>query len=727
MHIEDHVGREGPILLSPRARGLCSMANRTSAIALAIAFLPGTALAQDGAPADGQSGTSDGQLEEIIVTAQHRSQRLQDVPVAVTSLSAASLDQQGVTSTSDLSQAVPGLVFTSQLSAANAYIRGVGSQLFGPVSESPVAVYVDDVYIANPQGSVFSLAGTKQIDVLNGPQGTLFGRNATGGVIQIQTLDPTRDLKVDLSATYGNYDFVGLSGYVSGGLSDNVSTSLAVLYEDQGKGYGRNLFNGDDVNQQARNNISLRNRWMIELPTNTVIRLSADYARLGNNNAYQRPQGSVSPLPGAAPPIGYPGEYNTNIGAPDFTRLQTGGVSMKVDQDIGSLVLTSITAYRKLRNRNSLDQDQTSVAALDLTWETKFHSFSQEVRLQNSANGPFNWILGGYYYNAVGAFVDLKANGGTLIDYDQQRSESLAAFGQATLEIFPNANVTGGIRYTTDKQTFGFPTFALSASQKSNKVTYRVALDYKFTPDVMGYVSYNTGFKSGGFNLLAPGNAFRPEELDAFEAGLKTELFDRTVRLNFGGFLYRYRDQQVSIPSIGGDIIVNAAGARIKGFEASIDIVPSDRLKISGGLSLMEGHYTNYPGFQSYDTNGNPVGPARNLKGNDTVQTPDFVGNISALYTIPTEVGEFAASVGVQHNSGFAAAPDNRLQQPSYTLVNSSLSWQSKDETFRVKMWARNLFDDTYYILQSPNGVPIGDTQIQAPPRTFGITLSFHH
>ncbi|MFC3423717.1 TonB-dependent receptor [Rhizorhabdus histidinilytica] len=734
MRAYDKADREPPIAdeqtMTCRAPRAVAMLVRGSVLACMVALMAGAVQAQvatSSSAGDADGNAAEGQLEEIVVTAQHRSQRLQDVPVAVTSLSASALNQQGVSSTSDLSQAVPGLVFTSQLSAANAYIRGVGSQLFGPTSESPVAVYVDDVYIANPQGNVFSLAGTKQIDVLNGPQGTLFGRNATGGVIQIQTLDPGKDLKLDLSGTYGNYDFVGASGYVSGGLGENVSASLSALYENQGKGYGRNLCTGDYVNQQARHNISLRNKWLIELPTNTVIRLSADYARLGNTNSYQRPQGSVSPLPGAAAPIGYPGEYNSNVGLPNFTRLKTGGVSMKIDQEIGSLALTSITAYRELRNRNALDQDQSSVAAIDLTWQTRFHSFSQELRLQNRSSGKFNWIVGAFYYNATGGFKDLLAGGATLIDYDEQKSESYAAFGQATLELVDNLNLTGGIRYTTDKQVFRLPSFALRDSQDAKKATYRVALDYKFSPDILGYVSYNTGFKSGGFNLLAPGNSFRPEELNALEFGLKTELFDRSVRLNLGGFFYHYKDQQVSIPSIGGDIIANAAGARIKGFEASLDYKATSRLKISGGLSLMEGHYTDYPGFQSYDTNGNPVGGPINLKGKDTVQTPEFVGNVSAQYTVPTEVGDFAANVGVQHNGGFFAAPDNRLEQPSYTLVNSSLSWLSNDKSVEVKLWGRNLFDDRYFILQSPNRAPIGDTQIQAPPRTFGITLSYHH
>lgn len=672
-------------------------------------------------------GGTGGRLEEIVVTAQRRSERLQNVPLAVTSLSAASLAQQGVSSTANLSQAVPSLVFTSQLSAANPYIRGVGSQLFDPTSESPVAVYVDDVYIANPQGNIFSLAGTKQIDVLNGPQGTLFGRNATGGVIQIQTLDPTQELHLDVSATYASYGFVSVPAYVSTGVGDNVATSISALYENQARGYGHNLSNGSPTFQQARHNISVRNKWLVTLPTNTTIRISGDYARLGNTDTYQRPEGSFSLLPGAAQPTGYPGEYNSNTGINDFTRVRTGGLSLKIDQDLGAISVTSITAYRKLRTDASLDQDQSTVAALDLTWKTRFHNVSQEFRIQNRSNKTFNWIAGAFYYDATGAYDDLEADGATYIAYDEQHVRSVAGFAQGTLTLFSSTNLTGGVRYTSDDIHYAFPSAGLKLGDSVGRTTFRVALDHHFSRDILGYVSYNTGFKSGGFNLLAPGDAFRPEELKSFEVGLKTELFDRSLRLNIDGFLYRYSDQQVSIPSIGGDIVANAAGSHIKGFEASLDYRPTRRLKFSGGVSLLDGHYTNYPGYQSYDPDGIPVGPPHNVKGNRTVQTPKFIGNLSAEYDLPTALGEFIPAVSLQHNSGFFETPDNLVRNPAYNVVNASLTWKPNGTNIAVKVWGRNLADATYYILQSRSAAPVGDTQVQAPPRTFGATVSYHY
>jgi len=711
--------------------GRPKMSRSCSAAALAFSCIASAAAAQDAGSsvpsAQAAASAPTGRLEEIVVTAQHRSERLQDVPVAVTSLSAAALSQQGVSTTSDLSQATPSLVFNSQVAVANPYIRGVGSDLFDPTSEAAVAIYVDDVYMATPQANLFTLAGTKQIDVLNGPQGTLFGRNATGGVIQIQTLDPGRDPHLDASFTYGNYDTLSASVYGSTGVAHNLSTSLSALYENQGQGYGHNLATGAEINKQAIHNIALRNKWVLDLPTNTVIHVSADYSRTNNSISYQRPVGSFSTLPGATEPTGYPGPFNANIDLPDALHVRSGGVSLKVDQDLGAVSLVSISAYRASRDSYSLDQDQTILPVVDITWDTKFRNFSQELRLKNRDNPVFNWMVGAFYYNARGSYNNFAVDGTVYVPFDQQRTESVAGFAQATVKLFANTKLTGGVRYTEDKQHFLFPAGDLFLKQTVKEPTFRAALDQHFTKNILGYVSFNTGFKSGGYTLLQPGNSYKPEKLRSYEAGLKTEWFDHRLRVNIDGFIYRYTNQQVNVSAVGGNIIANAAGSHIKGFEANFDYVPTSRLKFSGGLSLMDGHYTDYPGYQPRDADGNAVGGPINAKGATTSRTPKFVGNVSAQYKLPTPIGDFVANVGVQHNSGYDWVADDRLRQPRYTIVNTSVSWTPNDGRLILKLWAKNLSNATYYQIQGPSAYPVGDNQVQAPPRTFGGTVSFHY
>jgi iron complex outermembrane recepter protein len=669
-----------------------------------------------------------GQLEEILVTAQRRSERLQDVPIAVTSVSAATLNQQGVSTSSDLSQAVPSLVFNSQFSVGSPYIRGVGSDLIDPTSESPVAIYVDDVYIAAPQANIFSLAGIKQIDVLAGPQGTLFGRNATGGVIQVQTLDPSSELHVDAAATYGSYDFVSVPVYVTTGIGDHVATDFSMLYENQGDGYGHNFYNGSSTFLQARDNWSFRNKWVINLPTDTVLRFSMDYAQLYSTNTYQKQSYPAVPVPGggATGPIGNTGPYNTYDAENDFTQIRTGGVSLKIDQDLGPVSLTSITAYRENHNVDGLDQSvQYTSPLIYLALYEKFHNVSQEFRIKNQTNQSFNWIAGAYYYNATGADDPLDVDGAPAIAFDQQQTESVAGFAQGDLTLFSNTDLTAGVRYTDEDQTFTFPAANMTLKQSAAKTTYRVALDHHFSRDVLAYVSYNTGFKSGGFNLTLPGNAFKPEELESTEVGIKSELFNHTLRLNVDGFNYQYTNQQVNRSVIAGTALGNAASSHIKGLEANLDYLPIESLKFSGGLSLQDGHYTNYPGYVPINAQGVAQAPV-NAAGMDTIVTPHFVANASARYSLPTQVGEFASTVGVQHNSGFYWFADNRFAQPAYTILNASVSW-APNTSYSVKLWGKNLLDSTYYTTLSESDYPVGDNQEQAPPRTFGVTVSYHY
>lgn len=698
-----------------------------SLLALSAASAPAAANAQSATSSVREANQSTAQLEEIVVTAQHRSERLQDVPIAVTSLSAAALSQQGVSSTSDLAQATPSLIFNSQVGGASPYIRGVGSDLFDPTSEAAVAIYVDDVYMAAALANLFSLKGVKQIDVLNGPQGTLFGRNATGGVIQVQTLEPTQEPHLDFAVTYGNYDYVSASVYASTGLSDAVSTSISALYEDQGQGYGRNFFDGSEINKQAIGNISVRNKWKFDLSDATIVHVSADYSDIANTISYQRIAGSSSPLPGASEPIGYPGKFNANINQPDSLSVKSGGVSLKVDHDFGWGNLTSISAYRKLRSVYGLDQDQTDLPVIDILWNTRFRNVSQELRIAGQGDAALSWMVGAFYYNARGSYDDFAVNGTVYVPFDQQRTESLAGFAQATVEVLPGLKLTGGARYTWEKQRFFFPAGGLTDSQSVKKPTFRVALDYKFTPDILGYVSFNTGFKSGGYNLLQPGGKFDPEKLTSYEAGLKTELFNRKLRLNINGFYYDYTNQQVNVSEFGGNVVDNAAGSRIKGFEANFDYVPTARLKLSGALSIMDGHYTDYFNYQPRDANGNNIGGPVNAKGETTARTPKFVGNMSARYSLPTQIGEIVTSLGVQYNDGYYWVADKRLRQHSYTLINGSISWTPGDGPLDIRLWGKNLLDKYYFVIAGPSATPVGDNQVPAAPRTFGATLSYRY
>jgi iron complex outermembrane recepter protein len=352
------------------------------------------------------------------------------------------------------------------------------------------------------------------------------------------------------------------------------------------------------------------------------------------------------------------------------------------------------------------------------------HNFSEEFQIRNSEPGRLTWIAGAYYYDSTGAYDPFLVNDAPVIPDDSQRTVSSAGFAQASYKMWPDTQITGGIRYTSEQQTYELPAAAEKLSQSVDKVTYRIALDHHFTEDILGYLSYNTGFKSGGFNLLAPGNAFKPEKLASTEVGLKTELLDRRLRINLGGFFYDYKDQQYFLAGQYSSTLANAPGSHIKGLELNFNALPISDLTVSGGLTLLNGHFTNLPDYIALDSQGVPSLPY-NAKGNSTVDTPSVVATLSAQYSWLTSIGKIASSVGLQYDSGYYWLPDNRLTQPSYTLLNASITWSPESEQYGVKFWIKNALNATYYL--SRVDLPAeGDAQMQAPPLTGGFTLFYH-
>jgi iron complex outermembrane receptor protein len=331
-----------------------------------------------------------------------------------------------------------------------------------------------------------------------------------------------------------------------------------------------------------------------------------------------------------------------------------------------------------------------------------------------------------FFYLPGGSAINVPTN-------DQQHTTSFAGFGQATVEVFPGTEVTGGLRFTTEtqkySQTFPAPDPTVPTSeptqQTANKLTWRFAINHHFSDDISAYASYNRGFKSGGYNLRLPGNAFLPETLDAYEVGLKTELLDRHLRLNVDGFYYDDKNVQVLSSVLGGTFTSNAAAAHLKGVEATLEAALTREFHVSGGVSVQGGRYTSYPNCQYIDQNGNVLLQTV-CTNNKTIVTPPESGTITANYNLDLgDNGRLQPSITYVYNAGFFWQPDNRLTQPAYSLVNASLLWTSASKKFDARLWAKNLNNATYYSARL--GVAnLGDVQEQAPPRTFGVTIGVH-
>lgn len=583
------------------------------------------ATAQSSAVSEGPTLTpaSDSrELEDIVVTAQRREQNLQKVPISVAVASSARLQAAGIADVQSLKVVMPGVEVQSNQGSALPIIRGVGTKGTGGGIETPIAVYVDDVYYAAANANIFSFNNIAQVEVLKGPQGTLFGRNATGGLIHIRTKDPQQDFSGQVNVSYGNYQTFTGNAYVTGGLTPDIAMDFAIIGVAMGDGYGENLFNGKDV-YKVSHEVGVRSKILADLDEDTRVRLIFDYSDSKSSMAAQRlDMGATAPAPfGPA----YGGSaWDTNLDAQPYIKSRNGGVSARIDHDFAAVRVSSITAYRQSRFRTEFDQDQTPTRGRVINILNKDKQFSQELQIQSIGSGPLTWLLGAYYFNASSAypyyFQDLlgPAIGANQITRNatvsEQGTDSIAGFAQATYRLTDRLSLTGGLRYTSEKRaledasltstlTTGativqIPPTNLSA--RFNKLTWRAVLDYQFSDAVLGYISANRGFKSGGYNTLnitLP--SFRPEVLDAYEAGLKTTLFDRRVRLNVAGYYYDYKDVQVQRASPAGTGTANGTNAELYGVDIDLEARVTEALRINAGYQYNHGRYGDFPGSMS--------------------------------------------------------------------------------------------------------------------------------
>ncbi|MBC2667194.1 TonB-dependent receptor [Novosphingobium flavum] len=752
------------------------MDNRWKHTSGMAALIAAAALGSTSALAQASDG---GGLGEIIVTAQKRSEAAQNVPVAITSIDPGRLSSSGITDTTELKQLAPALNFNTNLGGfGQPRIRGIGTTATGPGIENPVATYVDGVYIGSSTGAIFALADVQQIDVLNGPQGTLFGRNATGGVIQVTTKEPTDTPHVSGQVHYGNYDSWGGSAYATGGLADGLAASIAGVFNQQDKGYGRNLATGSEVQKGWDYGLRGKLRW--QLPDGaTSITLAGDYSESSRSDpairTYQGLTIAGTPTPG--------GDRDIYLNVDPIVRTHQGGAMLNVSHDFAGVQLVSISSFREARLYTKIDADQTTANSLTFSEVQKDRQFTQELQLLSTGTGPFKWTLGGFYMWSEGKYDPIKTEGvlacgfacanDIIVQYVRQKLNSWAAFAQGTYAIDDTTNITAGLRYTIDNRLidesqtittvpfFGANTVVSGtalASKKFPKLTWRLAMDHRFSPEVMAYASYNRGFKSGSFQPNSfPPKVLQPETVDAFEVGLKTDLADRKVRLNLSAFYYDYTNIQANQIIQGQLFVYNSPGSINYGLDADLAIRATPNLTLTAGAALLHARYKQ--GFTSAfwsipapnaNSNANPF--FHSIGGNSVIQcpavggvnafvpatfapcdasglhiqnTPDVTLNAGFTYSVPVGSGHVDLAGNVYYNGGYYDDPQNRLRQPNYTLLDASVTWYARADSLFVKVWGKNLAD-TFHT-QQQNALDVGDNRVAAPPRTYGVTLGFKY
>jgi iron complex outermembrane receptor protein len=693
------------------------------------------------------SGEPTQALTEIIVTAQRRSENLQVVPIAITALSGADLASAGIGSTADLALLTPGLTVVSIAGIVLPHIRGIGTTAYGAGLENSVSTYIDGVYLVSGAASLLSLNNVAQIEVLKGPQGTLFGRNATGGLMHIITKDPQSNFNGEASLGYGNYQTIQGDLYVTGPIAPTLDADLAAHASTQGKGYGTNLFNGKDVYRTDRD-IALRSKWRWTPGEDTAVTLSVDYEELGGTQS-----STFQNAPGTLPIFGTPRATSTWDIDSDFQpsdSFKGGGASVRLVQNVGIGRITSITAYRRSQDLVGFDADGLPVPIQTIpVVRIDDRQFTQELQLSSLDSGRIEWVGGAFFLHGDSKYDPSEVIlGGPLVNpvfpldkidiYGEQTTDSWAVYGQGTLTITDADRLTVGLRYTDERRRLtatepaelagGIPLQLIDPPIDNSKTftrpTWRVAFDHRFSSSVMAYVSYNRGFKSGGFNPGVPADpAYAPEVLTAYETGLKVDLLDHRLRFNSAAYYYDYKNIQVAHYVLGQIGYYNGAAAEVYGLDSDFEVVVAPGLTLAAGISLIHDRFTDFPNavIDTQIPTGGVAITTGSANGNRLPLTPNGTFNLSVDYRHPIAEGEAGINVSYGHSSGYFFQPDNRMEQPAFNLVNAMVSWSTQGERLKVSLWGKNLTDEVVANALLPSA--IGSLAAYRPPRTFGVLV----
>jgi iron complex outermembrane receptor protein len=714
-------------------RILPALLGTASLAALTVIATAPAAYAQNANPP-----STDNSIGEIVVTAQRRSESAQDVPISLAVLSPTEMTAMGVTDIKDLPGKIP-LLSETQDAGLIYFLRGIGSTSTSINNEPSVATYVDGVYMFGLYSNNLPLNGLERTEVLVGPQGTLFGRNTTGGVIQLVTRDPMEGPALESYAGYANYNTTTLGGYASDKYLDGkLGIGAALDCRHQGDGWGRNTTLG--VPAYLYSYCSAQFKAVAQVTETTKITGFYLFGR-----SYGDPFESQY-FPGETRPDGSvainQGRYQAIAGSPNNEASTSNLGYIRVDQELGFADLSSITAYRTTNVDLNYAYSGTPLVIVGSYAPAATNDITEELQLASTASSKIKWLAGFYYFDGEAKFTPFELYGlafSPLLSeqiYSTQQNISLAPFGQATLPIGYDTQVTLGARYTDETVRKIDESYYLvspvgqgpaykppNQQSDSSGATWRAAFDHKFIPDIMGYVSFNRGLKSGGYNLSATTNVapYAPEKLNAYEIGLKSEFFNRSLQVNVAAFYYDYKDVQVLESQKNGINTVNAAHETIKGADGDFTFRATSNWKIWGNAGSLNAIYDSYPNAVGYTAGG--VQFNFNAAGKRSPYAPTFTAAVGSTYTIPSPIGSFALDGWVQHQAEEFAGPANIVHIPAYTVVNASFTWTDDSRRWSVAAWAKNLLDEHY--LQSAIETAFGGFQTPGAPQTYGLTVSY--
>lgn len=713
---------------------------------------------------------SAGQIQDIVVVAQRRSESAQDVPIALTAIGGEALEAAKIDTLGDLTRGVVGIQYDSSSTQRNElFIRGIGTNRFDIGSDPSSGVYIDEVYQPRFADVLTGLLDVERIEILRGPQGTLFGRNTIGGAISVFSADPTNELTGRFTGSYGNRNLVELGATVSGPVSDAVRVRLTGSYRDR-DGFMRDTVSGRHNGVES---YSVRGTVLADISDTVTFRLSGSYfesrqsALLGNPESL--PFFLVGPLTlQALDSDPFAGAYTISGG----NRIRNAQLNGRLTRESDDVVVTALASWIGFNQRPSQDLDGAAADILNYRGFSRSDTFSGEVRFASQDGGAatfgdrVQWLAGVYYFSDDGredtAFTVGTDNILSFLLANQQcfnpatcappfivptltytdsnvltsHLQSIAAYAQATIDIAGPVSLTLGGRYTHDQRRYEFTgdgsipglplipvDFAVRGKPTSSAFDPRVALEVRPADDVLLYASWSRGFKSGAVQSTAPnpiiaGLVTDPERVNAYEVGFKADFFDRRVRLNVSAFENRFRDLQVRrVTLINGNptaISENAATSTIRGIEVEGAVIPFSGFRIDGSYAYLDAKYDEYV-----------VGGGLDFSGNRMPRAPLNRFNVAGNYETAL-FGDTQLNLRVAYNwtGSFFFQPSNLAieREEAYGLTDVSAQIILPNERTSVQFWGRNIFNVTYRTYLDP----LDQERIAAygDRATYGITLS---
>jgi iron complex outermembrane receptor protein len=697
-------------------------------------------------------------LQEVVVTAQKREQPVQDVPIAISALTGDAITTRGIPDLEGLANEVPGVQFTKSDQGGNnagIYIRGIGQFDWLPTFDPGVGLYVDGVFLARTSGGLLDLTDIDRVEVLRGPQGTLFGKNTIGGAISIYTKEPQFKPEADVFVRAGARDRLDAGAILNLPLiDDTLAVRFTALTKNQ-EGFGRSLETGQRYGGEGKEVGKLSILWRAS--DSLTFDLSGDYTRVRQPIAMSLllnintqtfvtiPQNQWAVANGVTPydQRWISPSYYTNYSIWDFhDHEDTWGTRLTVTQDWGSTQLKSISSYRNSRFLTGLSFDAAPSQMGDQIVNESDDQISQEFLLSGKTDSKrFEWVAGLYYlreniFNGVYLPLSFPANPDGYDTYTTNKggNTSYAVYGQGTLHFTDRFSMDFGLRYSYERKEDTIYVFATKfdaallpstpLEKDWNSVTYRVAAQYELAEHAMAYASISTGFKSGGFNGRAQSDfyiTFDPEKATAYEIGLKSELLDRRLRLNLAAFQTEYRDIQTTlnlpdpVTGIVTNVVQNPADARIRGLELESQAVLTSWLSLDLAATTTSAEYTRL-------AEGTDVTRADHLP-----QVPSWTLDAGLELHVPVPLphvdsGEFLARIDESHRASYYDGAPNTIYnyEPHRDLVNARLAYGPSDRQWQVAVYARNLLNHQYLDFHEDLMAFLYSIGTPAPPREVG-------